>query len=138
MGAGLASMGFRNTFSIVIPIAAIILWLLATSSSLVALQVVAMCSLAIAIIATGLLNLPIIRDTARFGDFSYGMYLVAFPVQQALLVFIPGESPWFYVGIVTVISLLLAWGIWHLIEARALRQKRNLSSWLRRLTSSPL
>ena len=138
MGSGLAAVNFRNKLTFVIPITSVIVWLLATSSSNIFLQVLGMCSLAVAIIAAGLLNIPLIRDTARFGDFSYGMYLVAFPIQQTLLLVLPGESPWLYVAIVTVISLVIAWVIWHLIEARALSQKRNLSSWLRRHTSSPL
>lgn len=138
MGSGLAAVNFRNKLTFVIPFTSIILWLLATSSSNIFLQVMGMCSLAVAIISVGLLNIPVIRDTARFGDFSYGMYLVAFPVQQTLLLLLPGRSPWLYVGIVTAISLVIAWGIWHLVEARALSQKRNLSTWLRRLTSSPL
>lgn len=138
MGSGLAAVNYKNKLTFVIPVTSVVIWLFATSSSDILLQVIGMCSLAVAIIGAGLLNIPVIRDTARFGDFSYGMYLVAFPVQQTLLLFLPGESPWLYVVIVTAISLVAAWVIWHLVEAKALSQKRILSSWLRRRTSSPL
>lgn len=138
MGSGLAAVKMRDGRSYFIPLISVILWLVASLIPNIFLQALGMCSLAVAIISLGLLNIPVIRDTARYGDFSYGMYLVAFPLQQTLLLLLPGMATWLYVGIVTALSLVIAWGIWHLVEARALSQKQNLSSWLRRLTSSPL
>ena len=138
MGSFLASIKFSGRAGFLIASVSIILWAVSSFSKIPALQVLACMSFAVAVIAVGLMDIPGIRHVAHFGDFSYGMYLVAFPVQQSLLVIMPGQPPLLYVLIVTVISLFLGWGIWHLVEARAMRQKHKLSTWLRRRTASTL
>lgn len=57
------------------------------------------------------------------GDYSYGVYLYAFPVQQLLLCFWPQLSP----GQLLVISLIPIFGMasfsWHLIESRCISRR---------------
>lgn len=58
------------------------------------------------------------------GDFSYGIYLYAFPVQQLLLQFTP-DVRWTVSGfslVATVLTLPLAVASWYWVEARWLRQ----------------
>lgn len=57
-------------------------------------------------------------------DFSYGLYLYAFPVQQLLLLYF-GDSinPWLHVLLSTFTSLVLAALSWFFIEQPALKQK---------------
>lgn len=65
------------------------------------------------------------RLTQPFGDLSYGVYIMAFPVQQ-LGVHWAREHNWsFAVSLVfsVAVTLLLAFASWHLIEKRALRLK---------------
>lgn len=70
------------------------------------------------VLAFGRMSLPIVRRTARFGDFSYGLYLYAFPVQQAVLSVWPqAEYP---VLLCTVLTLPLAALSWHFVEKPAL------------------
>lgn len=69
--------------------------------------------------ATGIVRLP---DAARFGDLSYGIYIVHAPIIQtciALGLFAAGA--WMGVGIVITASVLGALFLWHLIEKPSLR-----------------
>ncbi len=59
----------------------------------------------------------------RFGDYSYGIYLWAFPVQQSVLGLVPGLAPGTLFAITLPITLVLAVLSWHLIEQRALSLK---------------
>ncbi len=64
-----------------------------------------------------------IRAYNRLGDYSYGLYIYAFPVQQTLAALIPGISIMQMLLGSTVLTLLLAVLSWHLIERRALGLK---------------
>jgi peptidoglycan/LPS O-acetylase OafA/YrhL len=62
---------------------------------------------------------------ARYGDFSYGLYIYAFPVQQLLIhYFQPALTPLRLFLTASVITLLLAAASWHVIEAPCLRLGR--------------
>lgn len=59
-------------------------------------------------------------------DYSYGLYLFAFPVQQSLMVFWPSMSIWLYIASAFVISLGFAALSWHWIEQPALALKKYI------------
>ncbi len=69
---------------------------------------------------------PVINfhNAAKHGDFSYGLYLYAFPVQQLLVYFLPVDPD---LGLMMILSLIctipFAYVSWHVIEKRALRLK---------------
>jgi peptidoglycan/LPS O-acetylase OafA/YrhL len=66
-----------------------------------------------------------IRKADKYGDFSYGLYIYAFPVEQ--LAAIHGLYRWGfvpYVLITLVVSLGLAMISWHVVEKPAMRLKR--------------
>jgi hypothetical protein len=42
-------------------------------------------TIAYMIISFGRMSAPVLRDAAKFGDLSYGLYLWAFPIQQLVL-----------------------------------------------------
>ena len=75
------------------------------------------------IITFGSMQTPVVRRIGRYGDFSYGLYLVAFPVQQ-LVVFLWPAVP-FGVSVLLTILFSGAFAIasWHVIEKPALRLK---------------
>ena len=57
----------------------------------------------------------------RYGDFSYGFYILHFPVIQLFLYF--GwlrEAPWLYLLAVIFTTLIGAIGLWHAVEKRFL------------------
>ena len=67
---------------------------------------------------------PAIRlhRVGRFGDFSYGAYLYAFPVQQLLMkAFSRAVSPWVLFVCAAPLTLLAAVASWHAVERRFLR-----------------
>lgn len=70
-----------------------------------------------------------IRQTGRYGDVSYGLYLYAFPVQQTLLWLYKDQLSWATIlGLVSVTTLCLAFASWHLVEKRALQLKPKKST----------
>lgn len=79
---------------------------------------------------------------AKFGDFSYGIYLYAWPVQQLLILFFePYMNIWNLFSSATIISILLAILSWNLVEKPALRWKKywtfHRSSGLKLPDSTP-
>ncbi|MBR7779677.1 acyltransferase family protein [Undibacterium rugosum] len=56
-------------------------------------------------------------------DYSYGIYIYAFPVQQTIAHFFPKMSILPYLLVVSTITLVLAAVSWHLIEKKALALK---------------
>lgn len=61
----------------------------------------------------------------RVGDYSYGIYIYAFPVQQALVHMYPGIGPHPLFLYAFPIVLMLAIASWHLVEKPMLRLKRR-------------
>lgn len=62
----------------------------------------------------------------RLGDFSYGIYIYAFPVQQSIVALFPGISVMALLLSSGVVTLALAVLSWHLVESRALKLKDPL------------
>ena len=57
----------------------------------------------------------------KYGDFSYGIYILHFPIIQLLLN--SGwfsESPWYFLVAVIIITTTDAIAMWHLVEKRFL------------------
>jgi peptidoglycan/LPS O-acetylase OafA/YrhL len=69
------------------------------------------------------LRLP---DLAARGDFSYGLYLYAFPMTQVSIVFLGPENPWLVLTSTFISSMALAILSWRCIEKPSLRLKRRL------------
>ena len=60
----------------------------------------------------------------RFGDYSYGLYIYAFPIQQTLRQYFPAITPMELFPAASVLTLICAMLSWHFIEEPALRLKR--------------
>lgn len=56
----------------------------------------------------------------RVGDYSYGLYLYAFPIQQALVLYRPEITPMTMFALASLLTLGCAIVSWHLIEKPAL------------------
>jgi peptidoglycan/LPS O-acetylase OafA/YrhL len=67
---------------------------------------------------------PVLQGFGRFGDFSYGMYLYAFPIQQWLVEAVPAARlPGGLFALSFPATLAVAGVSWHFLEAPALRLK---------------
>lgn len=91
------------------------------------LRVGAWVLLPVVVLGFGLSHSPVLARLTRSGDYSYGVYIYAFPVQQVVAHFWPGLPIGTYIAVVTPIVLLLAVASWHLVEAPALRFKPRAS-----------
>ncbi|SBT09295.1 Sugar acetylase [Candidatus Accumulibacter aalborgensis] len=65
------------------------------------------------------------RNFGKHGDFSYGMYIYAFPVQQLLIWAYPWSNVYLYALAAFAVTLPLAVVSWYMIEEPALRLKRK-------------
>ncbi len=64
---------------------------------------------------------------ARHGDFSYGIYIFAFPIEQAVAKLVgPGVRAWQIAAVSYPLILLCAVASWHLVEARSMRLRKRL------------
>lgn len=91
----------------------------------------------------GSASTPFICRAGRFGDFSYGIYIYGYPVQQTVIMLTGNHlSMWVTLAISTSITVTLAFLSWHLIERPALRlkhyfQRENGSLHVAEATNQP-
>lgn len=78
-----------------------------------------------------------IRHYNRLGDYSYGMYVYAFPVQQAAIAVAGPMSPLTNIAIAFPITLLFAVASWYAVEKPALDRRHRLAGWLGRWRRQP-
>ena len=69
----------------------------------------------------------------RLGDYSYGIYIFAYPVQQTMVHLNPGMGPYENMLASMPITLLFAIASWHLIEERALTRVKPAAQSVRRM-----
>ena len=77
-----------------------------------------------AVFVIGFARLPGLAAYNRLGDYSYGTYVYAFPIQQGVAWF-GVTSPVLNIAIALPITLVFAILSWHLVEAPALKLKRR-------------
>jgi peptidoglycan/LPS O-acetylase OafA/YrhL len=68
-----------------------------------------------------------IRQFNDWGDYSYGVYIYAFPVQQTLAFLFPAMTLGLMMGSSAVVSVAIAIVSWKLIEERALARKGDFA-----------
>lgn len=107
------------------------IWLVALAISAFALQAwlpwVAIEPVAIGIVVVYFACIfKCVGNFGKYGDFSYGIYIVHFPVLQVLVSYgFFKESPWCALGISGLLILLIAFLFWHLIEKPFLRKSSH-------------
>jgi peptidoglycan/LPS O-acetylase OafA/YrhL len=79
-----------------------------------------------------------LRRFNQLGDYSYGIYIFAFPVQQTIAALVPGVSVGAMIASATAITVVIAWCSWHFIENPALLRRGAVSlalrGWLKRVS----
>lgn len=67
--------------------------------------------------------IPFLGKFAKYGDLSYGIYIVHFPILQTLIAYgLFRESPWTTLLLATVLVLTAAFLLWHFVEKPFLRK----------------
>jgi peptidoglycan/LPS O-acetylase OafA/YrhL len=74
-----------------------------------------------------------LRSYNRLGDYSYGMYVYAFPVQQAVVALAGPMTPLQNIAASLPVTLAFAVASWYLVEEPALARRHRLSGWLENL-----
>jgi peptidoglycan/LPS O-acetylase OafA/YrhL len=69
---------------------------------------------------------PWLRNFGKYGDFSYGIYLTGFPVQQVFVATLPDHPPWFNFLVSWPIALALALLSWRFVERPSLSLHQRL------------
>ena len=64
-----------------------------------------------------------LQNFGRFGDFSYGMYIYAFPLQQLVVMYLGVLSLWVNFALVFFVTLLFAVMSWKFVENPSLKLK---------------
>lgn len=75
------------------------------------------------VLAFGLAHSPLLERLTSSGDYSYGIYIYAFPVQQTVVYLWPEITIGWYLLVCTLGTLTFALLSWHLVEHRALALK---------------
>lgn len=91
------------------------------------------CCLPLVALHLGFLPGGPLRRYNRLGDYSYGIYIAAFPVQQMLMARHPGLGPLALAAAAALPTLALAVLSWRLVEARALSHKATFARRLERV-----
>ena len=83
--------------------------------------------LAYCMLYVGMQKIPPIPLLSR-GDYSYGVYLFSFPIQQTLVLLFPSLREWWALFLVaTPLTIAFAALSWHLFEKPTLKLKKHLS-----------
>lgn len=77
----------------------------------------------------------VLQDFNKLGDYSYGIYIYAFPIQQGLVAFFPGISVWDLLLSSLTLTLFMAIFSWHVVEAPILKRKIRVQGFGSRLKS---
>ena len=80
----------------------------------------------------GFLHYQPLQVYNRLGDYSYGMYIYAFPIEQIIIALYKECTPLLMILLSLPLTAFFAVISWHGIEERALTQKSGVSAWLRR------
>jgi len=85
----------------------------------------------------GFAKTPRLGRYNRLGDYSYGTYIYAFPMQQLAVWLWPGQSPAANLALAVPPTILCAVLSWHLMEKRALARIFPVTGRIHRLLGRP-
>lgn len=122
VGAVFHKFGLRRWFSLSATLAAAAA-MLCLEPWVPLLQMALWVLLPIVVLSFGFAHSPLLERLTRSGDYSYGIYIYAFPVQQTVAHLRPGIGIVEYLIWCTAGTLVLAVLSWHLVERRALALK---------------
>ncbi|QOZ66939.1 acyltransferase family protein [Bradyrhizobium arachidis] len=75
----------------------------------------------------GFRSLKVLYSFNNLGDYSYGIYIYAFPIEQLVAYFFNGISPLGIIAIATPLTIGISAASWHTIEAPALALRSRIA-----------
>lgn len=96
-----------------------------------AYEVIEKLLIAYTVIWIGFLPASLSRKLARMGDISYGIYILAFPIQQTIQLLVPGIQPLELFILALLLTVPLAILSWQVVERPSLAFRNPLVAWLR-------
>lgn len=87
------------------------------------------------VLSFGLTTQSPLAKLTRF-DYSYGVYIYAFPIQQTVVLFFPQLNVWTHTLVAIGLTLPLAAASWHFVEKTALRLKPKNPNTSSRLSTT--
>ena len=119
---GMAFWVWRRAIPLSLPLAVALLGLAFLLRQTAMIEPVLALALSYTTFVIGYAKIPVIAGYQRWGDYSYGTYVYAFPVQQ-MLASVGVVTPFANMALALPLTLLFASISWHLVEAPAMRLK---------------
>ena len=119
---GMAFWVWRRVIPLSVPLAMVLLGLVFLVKQTAMIEPVLALALSYAVFVVGYAQSPILATYNRLGDYSYGTYVYAFPIQQLLAGF-GIVAPLANMALALPATLICAVLSWHLVEAPAMRLK---------------
>ena len=105
-------------------VSAVLFWGLSSYSET---QMLSTLPVAYVTVYLGLLN-PRHTQFSRMADYSYGIYLYGFPVQQAVAYLFPGTREWYLNSAFSILPAIALGALsWHLVEVKILEKRRSIT-----------
>jgi len=98
-----------------------ILWILSFNN--IIFYFISLISLPYITLYIALTKIPYLNNVSKYGDFSYGLYIYAFLIQQTIVYFIYGITVLQLFILSVLITFAFAYLSWTFIESRALELK---------------
>lgn len=86
-------------------------------------ELINMLSFALMVVSFGLHYYSFLHFSRYTGDISYGTYIYAYPIQQAIIVWLHPANVWIFMAVSFPAAWLAGWLSWHLIEQPFLKKK---------------
>lgn len=123
VGALLHKFNFKNFMSIPVALGAATIMLCLEPYGSPSLKIASWILLPIIIFSFGLSHSKFLEKLTTSGDYSYGIYIYAFPIQQAIVYLNPKIGIAAYLTECFIVTVIFAVLSWHLIEKKMLMLK---------------
>ena len=124
---GMSFWVWRRVIPLSVPIGLVLLACVYLSRQTAIIEPVMALALAYGVFVIGYAKSPLLHRYNRVGDYSYGTYVYAFPIQQMVAGFVV-VSPLTNIALALPATLCCAILSWHLVEAPAVRSKAHVKA----------